>query len=153
MQPEVRASVTLKDVAKRDTENGSRKIPWSTRRLSFVSEEIVALARGRSRQKRNRTTAREAGFSPGSMKNLIYLFRMRLNLSVFLCVIVCGLKRTVGSARLIFLSSVFLVSGRLKERTIAVWERRRFPGNHVRYLGKRHCCGRRRTIRKTEKPY
>lgn len=80
----------------------------------------MALARGRSRQKRNRTTAREAGFSSGSMKNLIYLFRMRLNLSVFLCVIVCGLKRTVGSARLIFLSSVFLVSGRLKERTIAV---------------------------------
>lgn len=79
----------------------------------------MALARGRSRQKRNRTTAREAS-SSGSMKNLIYLFRMRLNLSVFLCVIVCGLKRTVGSARLIFLSSVFLVSGRLKERTIAV---------------------------------
>lgn len=152
MQPEVCASVTSKDIAKRDEENGSRKIPWSTRRLSFVSEEIVALASGRSRQKRNRTTATEA-FSSGSMKNLIYLFRMRLNLSVFLCVIVCGLKRTVGSARLIFLSSVFLVSGRLKERTIAVWERRRFRGNHVRYLGKRHCCGRRRTIRKTKKPY
>lgn len=28
---------------------------------------------------------------------------------------------------------------RLKERTIALRERRRFPGNHFRYLGKRHC--------------